>query len=101
MMMPGIFTRAGRFDAETVIVMSELGSSIRPWRSAAVWWLKVASGPARSRAAQSTVSREGSPEKAAYTPRWRRCHLPLLTLVRIARGSMPELALWHRAMASA
>jgi hypothetical protein len=62
---PGIATRAGRFDAGTVTVMSGLGLSIRPWRSAAVRWLKTASGPARSRAAQSTVSRVGSPEKVA------------------------------------
>ena len=47
---------------------AQLGSSIRRCRSAAVWWLRTAPGPARSRAAQSTVSRAGSPEKAAYTP---------------------------------
>ena len=69
MTTPGIFTRAGLLDAGTVMVMTELGSSIRPCRSAAVWWLRTAPGPARSRAAQSTVSRVGSPEKAAYTPR--------------------------------
>ncbi|MGH3228045.1 MAG: hypothetical protein ACRDOA_05620 [Streptosporangiaceae bacterium] len=28
--MPGIFIRPGRFDAGTVMLMSELGSSIRP-----------------------------------------------------------------------
>jgi len=37
MTTPGIFTRAGRFDAGTVIVMIEAGSSIRLCRSAAVW----------------------------------------------------------------
>jgi hypothetical protein len=28
--MPGIFTRAGRFDAGTVMLIIELGSSTRP-----------------------------------------------------------------------
>src|SRR5258705_14022822 len=50
MTMPGIFTLAGCLAAGTVIVMSELGPSIRPCRSAAVWWLRTAPGPARSRA---------------------------------------------------
>jgi len=62
---PGTFARAGLLDAGTVIVMAELGSSIRPCRSAAVWWLRTAPGPARSSAAQSIVSREGSPENVA------------------------------------
>jgi hypothetical protein len=65
---PGIFCCAGCRRAGTVIVMTSLGSSIRPCRSAAVWWLRVASGPARSRAAHSVVSRAGCPENDAYTP---------------------------------
>jgi hypothetical protein len=36
MTRPGIFARAGRFDAGTEIVIRELGSSIKPCRSAAV-----------------------------------------------------------------
>jgi hypothetical protein len=36
MTRPGVTARADRFEAGTLIVMSELGSSIRPWRSAAV-----------------------------------------------------------------
>src|SRR6185437_6637660 len=79
MATPEIFARAGLLDAGTVMVMMALGSSISPCRSAAVWWLRTAPGPARSRAAQSTVSRAGSPEKAAYTPRCSRCHRPLRT----------------------
>ena len=63
---PGIFARRpGCLAAGTVIVITGLGPSVRPWRSAAVWWLSTASGPARSRAAHSIVSRPGSPEKAA------------------------------------
>jgi hypothetical protein len=42
MTMPEIFARAGRFDAGTVIVTGELASSIKPCRSAAVWWLRTA-----------------------------------------------------------
>jgi hypothetical protein len=87
--MPGIFSLTGFLEAGTVMVMTGLGSSIRPCRSAAVWWLRTASGPARSKAAQSTVSRAGSPEKATYTPRCSRCQRPLRTRVRIVSGSTP------------
>ena len=67
--------------------------SSRPCRSAAVWWLRTASGPARSRAAHSTVSRAGSPEKVAYTPRCSRCQRPLPDRLRIARNPTPATAL--------
>jgi hypothetical protein len=36
MTTPGIGVRAGLLDTGTVITMTGLGSSIRPWRSAAV-----------------------------------------------------------------
>jgi hypothetical protein len=54
-----------------------------------------------SNAAQSTVSRPGSPEKVAYTPRCSRCQRPLRTRVRIVSGSMPASSPWRRAMAAA
>ena len=57
--------RVGVLDRGTVMTMSGLGSLIRPCRSAAVWWLRTAPGPARSSAAHSAVSRVGSPEKLA------------------------------------
>ena len=43
--------------------------------------------------AQSTVSRVGSPEKVAYTPRCSRCQWPLRALLRMVCGSMPAAAL--------
>lgn len=55
----------------TVTWITALRMLVSPSSSAALSWLRTASGPARSTAAHSAASRVGSPVNVAYTPQYR------------------------------